>query len=105
MFTPTQLLTLLLSSVTFVSAAPVEKRLTTAPWCQNLGGGAFDQVTNFTLAAYYTGRSNANSTGIPLVLGQAGAIDGAEFKILSVSSSPYQYANCIRTDIPPFADV
>lgn len=88
MFTPTELLTFLLSSVALASAAPFEKRLTTAPWCQNLGAGAFDLVTNFTLAAYYTEQPNANSTGVPLVLGRAGAIDGAEFKILSVSSLP-----------------
>ncbi|KAK7680810.1 hypothetical protein QCA50_016120 [Cerrena zonata] len=77
---------LLLSSMTLVSAAPSAKRAP-GPWCSNLGAGAFDIVTNFTLAAFNVDQPNANNTGIPLVLGQAGAIDGAEFKILSTFAS------------------
>ncbi|KAH9840745.1 uncharacterized protein C8Q71DRAFT_702151 [Rhodofomes roseus] len=40
----------------------------TADWCQGLGPGAFDTAPNFTLAAYDTSGSNANTTGVPLVL-------------------------------------
>ena len=54
------------------------------PQCAGLGPSAFDIAYNFTLAAYKTTGTNANDTGLPLVLGQAGAIDGAEFKVLSV---------------------
>lgn len=82
MFAPT-LLGLLMSSIALVSAAPSMKRVV-GPGCGNLGAGAFDVVTNFTLAAYYADQPNANNTGAPIVLGQAGAIDGAEFKVLSV---------------------
>ena len=39
---------------------------------------------NFTLAAWNKTGTNANDTGVPLVLGQNGAVDGAEFKVLSV---------------------
>ncbi|KAE9398964.1 hypothetical protein BT96DRAFT_1019819 [Gymnopus androsaceus JB14] len=46
--------------------------------------------TNFTLAALNTTLSNANSTGAPLVLGEAGAIDGESFHVTSTYSSyPY----------------
>ncbi|KAE9398966.1 hypothetical protein BT96DRAFT_939768 [Gymnopus androsaceus JB14] len=46
--------------------------------------------TNFTLAALNTTLSNANSTGAPLVLGEAGAIDGGLFEVTSTYNSyPY----------------
>ena len=67
------------------SALPTAKRAILGPWCDNLGGGAFDNVSNFTVAAYNTTGTNTNTTGAPLVLGQAGAIDGASFKVFSVS--------------------
>lgn len=63
-------------------AVPAMKR--TSPSCTNLGGGAFDNAKTFTLAAYNTSLPNANTTGVPLVLGQAGAISGVSFKVLSV---------------------
>ncbi|KAJ3490101.1 hypothetical protein NLI96_g1685 [Meripilus lineatus] len=65
------------------------------PQCDGLGPGAFDIAYNFTLAAYNTTFPNANSTGSPLVLGQAGAIPGASFKVLSTYASyPYnEYPN------------
>lgn len=72
-----------------VLASPVPSQNThqiaPGPWCDGLGGGAFDVAYNFTLAAYNATLPNANSIGVPLVVGQAGAIDGAEFKVLSVS--------------------
>ncbi|KAJ3490100.1 hypothetical protein NLI96_g1686 [Meripilus lineatus] len=62
----------------------------TSPGCVGLGGGAFDNISSFTLAAYNKTLPNANSTGAPLVLGQAGAIVGASFKVLSTYASyPY----------------
>ena len=77
------LLTLALGAVSAVVAAPASKRAM-APSCNGLGGGVFDTADNFTLAAYFTNGNNANDTGLPLVLGQAGAISGASFKVLSV---------------------
>lgn len=62
----------------------------TSPWCSGLGPGAFDSAENFTLAAYNTTLPNANATGAPLVLGQAGAVDGAEFEVLSTWAT-YSY--------------
>lgn len=67
----------------------------TSPWCSGLGPGAFDSAENFTLAAYNTTLPNANATGAPLVLGQAGAVDGAEFEVLSVRGHPC-YAEFIQ---------
>ena len=80
------LLTLALGAASSALAAPAKRSL--APSCANLGGGAFDTADNFTFAAYYTDGPNANTTGVPLVLGQAGAIDGASFKVLSVRPAP-----------------
>ncbi|KAI0739463.1 hypothetical protein C8Q80DRAFT_1111192 [Daedaleopsis nitida] len=62
----------------------------TSPSCNNLGGGAFDNAKTFTLAAYNTSLPNANTTGVPLVLGQAGAISGVSFKALStITTFPF----------------
>ena len=69
-------------AATAVLALPAVKR--TSPSCDGLGGGAFDRVNSFTFAAYNTSLPNANTTGVPLVLGQAGAISGLELKVLSV---------------------
>ncbi len=69
-------------------ASPLGARQSQGAWCQGLGPGAFDIANNFTLAAYNSTLPNANSTGAPLVLGQNGAVDGAEFKVLSVRSAP-----------------
>jgi len=45
---------------------------------------------NFTLAAFNITLPNSNQTGAPLVLGEAGAVDGAEFEIVSTYASyPY----------------
>jgi len=45
---------------------------------------------NFTLAALNLTLPNSNSTGAPLVLGQDGAISGAEFEVTSTYASyPY----------------
>ncbi|KAL1694003.1 hypothetical protein GGG16DRAFT_100784 [Schizophyllum commune] len=45
---------------------------------------------NFTLAAVNTTLPNANGTGVPLVLGSAGAVPGASFYITSTYASyPY----------------
>ncbi|PSR77075.1 hypothetical protein PHLCEN_2v8064 [Hermanssonia centrifuga] len=60
------------------------------PWCNGLGPGAFDIAYNFTLDAYNSTLPNSNSTGAPVVIGQAGAVDGASFKIFSTwASYPY----------------
>jgi len=60
------------------------------PSCNGLGVGAFDVAANFSLAALNVTLPNVNTTGAPLVLGQAGAIDGATFSVLStLASFPY----------------
>lgn len=69
------------------------------PQCDGLGPGAFDIAYNFTLAAYNTTFPNANSTGSPLVLGQAGAIPGASFKVLSVSPLVITVPWSLRVDL------
>ena len=80
------ILTLAFAATAAAVALPAAKR-DLAPSCNLLGGGAFDTAQNFTLAAWNTTLPNANNTGVPLVLGQAGAISGAEFKVLSVRLS------------------
>lgn len=56
-----------------------------APWCDGLGPTARDTPAgNFTLGALNIDGERTNVTGAPLVLGQAGAIHGASFEILSV---------------------
>ena len=79
-------LALLSAAIAAVSAAPAleTRQNTPGPQCAGLGLSAFDIAYNFTLAALNTTGTPANDTGVPLVLGQAGAIDGAEFKVLSV---------------------
>jgi hypothetical protein len=68
-------------------AIPTARQLPSGP-CAHFAGG-FDTASNFTLAALNRTLPNANSTGAPLVLGQAGAIDGAEFEVLSVILSNF----------------
>jgi len=78
------------ASVTF--ALPMGPALTrrAESWCAGLGPGGFDTAQNFTLAAVNTTLANTNAVGVPLVLGQAGAVDGAEFEVLSTYASyPY----------------
>lgn len=65
------------------------------PQCSGLGAGAFDIAYNFTLAAYNVTLPNANSTGAPLVIGQAGAVDGESFKVLSVRRLPLIWFCCM----------
>ncbi|KAJ7100956.1 hypothetical protein B0H15DRAFT_899860 [Mycena belliarum] len=49
-----------------------------------------DLPCKFSLAAWNVTRHNANSTGVPLVLGQDGATDGASYEVTSTSASyPY----------------
>ncbi|KAH9939753.1 uncharacterized protein BXZ73DRAFT_75924 [Epithele typhae] len=61
---------------------------TLAPSCDGLGWGAFDTQANFTVAALFVDSSkNTNTTGLPLVLGQAGATSGASFKVFSTLAS------------------
>ncbi|KZT01926.1 uncharacterized protein LAESUDRAFT_730840 [Laetiporus sulphureus 93-53] len=82
----------LASIVSFVRALPAGHLTAqdTPVWCAGFGPGAFDTGYNFTLAAVNVTLPNANSTGAPLVLGQNGAADGAEFEVLSTYASyPY----------------
>ncbi|CAL1702372.1 unnamed protein product [Somion occarium] len=88
------LLLIFLALSTSTLALPVMKqtslelpRTTLTPWCDGLGAGAFSIAHNFTLAAYNATVSTAEPVGIPLVLGQIGAIAGAELKVLSPYSS------------------
>lgn len=79
-------LALVSAAAVAVSAAPaLNARQTNVAACDNLGPGAFDVANNFTLAAW--NEQSTNSSGVPLVLGQAGAIDGASFKVLSTWAS------------------
>ncbi|KAI8995225.1 hypothetical protein BD414DRAFT_513051 [Trametes punicea] len=65
-------------------------RTTPGPWCDGLGGGAFDEATGFTLAAWNTTGTNTNSTGAPLIVASAGSIDGADFwQVATWASYPY----------------
>ncbi|KAI1788575.1 hypothetical protein LXA43DRAFT_894395 [Ganoderma leucocontextum] len=82
------------------SALPAAKRAAPGPWCDNLGGGAFDSVANFTVAAFNATGTNTDTTGAPLVLGQAGAVDGASFKVFSTFATfPFnQYPSIALVD-------
>ncbi|KAI0933298.1 hypothetical protein AcW1_003086 [Taiwanofungus camphoratus] len=84
-------LTLLLVSTVFaLPTTPRYLKRATPAWCAGLGAGQFDTAHNFTLAALNTTLPNTNATGAPLVVGQAGAVDGAEYKVLSTYASyPY----------------
>jgi len=74
MFIPSLLFSLLLCALPCIGA-PAKVALANLP-------------CNFTLAAVNLTLPNANSTGAPLVLGQAGATDGMTFE---VSSTYYSY--------------
>ncbi|KAH9895738.1 hypothetical protein C8Q73DRAFT_644250 [Cubamyces lactineus] len=68
------------------------KRAAPGPWCDGLGGGAFDTSSSFTLAAYNTAGANANSTGAPLVLGTAGSFQQTQiWHFISWGSYPITY--------------
>ncbi|EKM51294.1 uncharacterized protein PHACADRAFT_263332 [Phanerochaete carnosa HHB-10118-sp] len=76
-------------AVAAVSAAPAAlsaRQSTVGPQCAGLGPGVFDVAYNFTLTAW-NATISTNDTGVPLVLGQAGAVDGAEFKVFSTWAS------------------
>lgn len=71
----------LIATMSIALASPIAPR--SGEWCSGLGI-TYDTSFNFTLTALNTTLSNANSTGVPLVGGQNGATDGAEFEVLSV---------------------
>lgn len=75
--------TSLIAATSVALASPVVPR--TGDWCSGLGI-TYDTSVNFTLTALNTTLPNANSTGVPLVGGQNGAADEAEFEVLSVRS-------------------
>ncbi|OSD00304.1 hypothetical protein PYCCODRAFT_695093 [Trametes coccinea BRFM310] len=70
-----------LTAATSTLAHPTVKlpRAAPGPWCNGLGAGAFDEAFNFTIGAYNATGTNTNSTGAPIVVNSAGAIDGASF--------------------------
>ncbi|KAH9916542.1 uncharacterized protein B0H18DRAFT_1124179 [Fomitopsis serialis] len=77
----------LFAATSLALAFPLAPR--TGAWCEGLGI-TYDTASNFTLAALNTTLANANSTGAPLVAGQNGATDGAEFEVLSTwATYPY----------------
>ncbi|PCH34742.1 hypothetical protein WOLCODRAFT_106469, partial [Wolfiporia cocos MD-104 SS10] len=78
-------------------ALPATVKHSTATWCSGLGGGAFDTAQNFTLTAYDLASTPANSTGVPLVVGQNSSATDAEYKVLSTYES-YPY-----NDFPNFS--
>jgi hypothetical protein len=83
-------------------AMPAARQVAPGP-CANFGSAGFDNANNFTLAAVNTTLPNANTTGAPLVLGSAGAIDGAELEFLSVIFRRFsrikRETNASRTDL------
>ncbi|KAI0086781.1 hypothetical protein BDY19DRAFT_907966 [Irpex rosettiformis] len=77
-----------------VAASPIKRE--TGPWCDGWWAG-YDVASGFTLTAYnLSDASDPNAVGYPLVLGQAGAIDGAAFHVLSTYES-YPYGNPNQT--------
>lgn len=78
----------------------LESRQLPGPGCEGLGIGSFNTASNFTLAAWNKTLPNANSTGVPLVLAQAGA--GESFRVLSVSARkqahPWADSNGVLAD-------
>ncbi|TFK49273.1 hypothetical protein OE88DRAFT_1662716 [Heliocybe sulcata] len=82
--------TLVFALCFFSAVAAAPSSVSSLPGCSGLGANASNTLASFTLAALNTSLPNANSTGAPLVLGQAGAIDGATFEVLSTwATFPY----------------
>ncbi|KAF8576279.1 hypothetical protein K439DRAFT_1622982 [Ramaria rubella] len=69
------------------SNAAATPRQLSNPCEAHFGGGGFNTLPSFTLAALNRTLLNANTTGAPLVLGQAGATGGAEFEVFSTWAS------------------
>ncbi|KAJ4480739.1 hypothetical protein C8R41DRAFT_489087 [Lentinula lateritia] len=81
MFASVRLLAVMLASTSFVATTPVQI---------SARSSVTTLANNFTLAALNNTLPNANSTGAPLVLGSAGAIDGESFHVSSTYASyPY----------------
>ena len=76
MFTLLTIATLALSAASSALAAPTAQQLPAS--C------TFADAAGFTLAAFSTAGPNANTTGVPLVLGANGGIEEIQFKVLSV---------------------
>ncbi|KAI0665581.1 hypothetical protein C8Q78DRAFT_550000 [Trametes maxima] len=75
------LLALAVGAVTAAAFPTVHlPRYETGPWCNNLGGGAFDKALNVTLAAYNATGTNTNDTGAPLVLATGGFFSNFEVR-------------------------
>lgn len=83
------LLTALVAGTVTAAAPPAvnETSVTPGSTCASLGPMAFDVAYNFMLSAYNPTVTTQNDTGVPLVLGQAGASYGVLFKVLSVRGS------------------
>ncbi|KAI0350308.1 hypothetical protein OH77DRAFT_1413242 [Trametes cingulata] len=62
-------------------------RAAPGPWCDGLGGGAFDEALDVTITALNATLPNTNSTGAPLVLASGGAITGAEIRRFATYAS------------------
>ncbi|EIM82641.1 uncharacterized protein STEHIDRAFT_160278 [Stereum hirsutum FP-91666 SS1] len=62
--------------------------------CSVFPGTGSLNVLNFTLAALNTTQPNSNTTGAPIILGSAGAIDGASFYDLKTQAT-YQYPSAV----------
>ncbi|TCD71102.1 hypothetical protein EIP91_000196 [Steccherinum ochraceum] len=91
MFMLSTLTTLILAAATGSRALPtamLERRQLPGPGCETFGLGAFNTANNFTIAAWNKTLPNANTTGVPLVLGEASGEDAeSSFRVLSTLAS------------------
>ena len=66
------------------------------PGCEAFPGG-FNNVQSFKLTAWNLTLPNANDTGVPLVFGPSGAVDGEKFGMLSVSPLILKFQTDVHT--------
>jgi len=83
------ILPLAMSAVSLAAALPHGLASSSATWCQNLGGGAFDTASNFTIAAYDPNSTGAqvNATGTPVVLTETGTDGSASHMVFATYAS------------------
>lgn len=77
--------TLILFSAALAAVATPLTRQDDGPNCESFGANGFAVSGNFKLAAVNTTLPNANTTGVPLALANAGAVVGESFFALAVS--------------------
>lgn len=75
---------LLLCSALAAVATPLSRQ-DDGPNCESFGANGFASSGSFKLAAVNTTLPNANTTGAPLAIANAGAVVGESFFALAVS--------------------